>query len=55
MLDVAKVPPHNLDAEQCVLAAGLIDKDALLAVIDAGVTPGMFYRDHHRLVFETEL
>lgn len=50
-----RVPPHNIEAEQSVLAAGLIEKEALLMVVDVGLKPEMFYRDDHRRIFEAEI
>lgn len=49
-----KVPPHNLEAEQSVLGAVLLDKDALinLSVI---VQAHHFYRDAHRAIYQVML
>ncbi len=47
-----RVPPHNLEAEQSLLGAVLVDQDALLKVADA-VKSEDFYRDSHRIIFET--
>jgi replicative DNA helicase len=46
------VPPHNLDAEQAVLGAVLIDQDALIKIADS-LTPDDFYSDKHGIVYET--
>ncbi|MFA6428147.1 MAG: replicative DNA helicase [Candidatus Buchananbacteria bacterium] len=51
---LAKTPPHNLEAEQAVLGGLLIDKDAIIKVADV-VRAEDFYRDAHRLIFETIL
>lgn len=48
----ARIPPHNLEAEQSLLGALLIDQEAMLKVGDA-VRPEDFYRDSHRILFET--
>ena len=42
-----KIPPQNLVAEQSVLGAMLIDKNAIDKVIDI-LSPDSFYRDAHR-------
>ncbi len=45
-----KVPPHSLDAEQSVLGAILIDKNAIVEV--AGfLRPEHFYEDRHGQIF----
>ena len=48
------IPPHNLEAEQAVLGSLLIDKDAIVRIADL-VHPDDFYKDGHRLIFETML
>jgi len=47
-----KLPPQNLEAEQSLLGCLLIDKDAMLKAADL-VRPEDFYKDAHRLIFET--
>lgn len=46
-----KVPPHNLDAEQAILAGILINNDALNQVMDI-LTVEDFYREAHAHLFE---
>lgn len=46
-----RVLPHNLEAERSVLGAILIQNSAYLDLA-AQLTPGMFYRDAHRRIFE---
>lgn len=53
-LPLEKVPPQNLDAEQSVLGAMLIDKEAVLRATEI-LRPQDFYRDAHRHVFEAML
>ena len=45
-----KIPPHSIEAEQAVLGAVLLDKDAWDKVAER-VEEGDFYRQDHRLVF----
>ncbi len=45
-----KIPPHNLEAEQSLLGALLIDKDAIIKIADL-VTPDDFYKDAHGKLF----
>ena len=46
-----RVPPHDLDAEAAVLAAVLLDADALDEVLEM-LLPEHFYSEANRLVFE---
>ena len=46
-----KVPPHNIEAEQAVLAGILINNDALNQVMDL-LSGDDFYRETHNLLFE---
>lgn len=47
----AKVPPHDLDAERSVLAAILIDAEAIIKATEI-LTPESFYSRPHQLIFE---
>lgn len=49
-----RVPPQNIDAEQSVLGAMMIKKEALAEVQEI-LHPHDFYREAHRLVYETML
>ncbi len=46
-----KIPPQNLDAEQSVLGALLIDKEAVVKVLEI-LRPEDFYRDAHSHIFQ---
>jgi replicative DNA helicase len=46
-----RVPPHDLDAEAAVLAAVLLERDALDKVLEI-LKPAHFYSDANRRVFE---
>lgn len=46
-----RVPPHDLDAEAAVLAAILLERDALDRVLDI-LKPEHFYSDANRRIFE---
>ena len=52
MLD--RIPPQNIEAEQSVLGAMLIEKEAIAKVVEI-LQPGDFYREAHRLVFQAIL
>ncbi|MBI3495462.1 replicative DNA helicase [Candidatus Berkelbacteria bacterium] len=47
---VAKLPPQNLEIEQAVLGAILLDKDALIKIADQ-LAPSDFYRPEHQDIF----
>ncbi|MBI3998140.1 MAG: replicative DNA helicase [Armatimonadetes bacterium] len=48
---VDRVPPQNLEAEQSILGAMLLERDAIARVVEI-VRPEDFYRDAHRRIFE---
>lgn len=52
MLD--RIPPQNIDAEQSVLGAILIDREAIYKAMRV-LQPGDFYRESHRIIYETIL
>jgi len=47
-----RLPPHNLDAEQCVLGAILVDNEAMPLVLES-ITGEDFYRSAHQKIFAT--
>ena len=49
-----KIPPQNIEAEQSVLGAILIDADAMHRVVSV-LQPEYYYKDAHRLVFVSML
>ncbi|MBU4332368.1 replicative DNA helicase [Patescibacteria group bacterium] len=51
---IEKLPPQNIEAEQSVLGSLLIDKDAIVKIADI-LGPQDFYKDNHRIVFESML
>lgn len=48
---IDKIPPQSMDAEQSVLGALLLDKDAIIKVVDI-LTPEDFYKDAHGKIFQ---
>jgi replicative DNA helicase len=50
MADAARIPPHNLEAEQSLLGSLLIDRDAILKVGDI-VRSEDFYRQAHADIY----
>jgi len=49
-----KIPPQNIDAEQSVLGAILLDREAVYAAMKL-LRPEDFYRESHRLIYEAML
>ncbi len=51
---ILRVPPQNMEAEQSLLGALLIDKEALTKIADM-ITPDDFYKEGHRIIFQAAL
>lgn len=51
MAKVSKIPPHNKEAEQSVLGSILIDKEAIIKIVDL-IDLNDFYYDIHKLIYE---
>jgi len=49
-----RLPPQNLEAEESVLGALMIDKDAIIKVADR-LAPADFYKAHHGQIYEAIL
>src|SRR3989338_5914 len=49
-----RIPPQNLAAEQSVIGSVLLDKNAVVRVIEL-LSPEAFYRDAHRFIYESIL
>ena len=49
-----RIPPHSPEAEESVLGALLLDRDAIIAIADF-LKPDDFYDDRHREIFECSL
>ncbi|HPI67188.1 MAG TPA: replicative DNA helicase [bacterium] len=49
-----RLPPQNIEAEQSVLGALLIDKDAIIKIADF-LTPADFYKDAHAKIYQAML
>lgn len=46
-----RIPPHSIEAEQSVLGSLLLDKDAIIKIVDL-LTPGDFYREAHSRIYQ---
>jgi replicative DNA helicase len=51
---IERIPPQNLEAEQSVLGAMLLDRDAIARVVEA-LRPEDFYRDLHGTIYTAAL
>ncbi|MEK7139446.1 MAG: replicative DNA helicase [Patescibacteria group bacterium] len=49
---ISRIPPQNLEAEQSLLGALLIDREAIIRIADI-VTPDDFYKESHRVIYES--
>ena len=49
-----KVPPQAIDLEEAVLGAVMLEKDAVLSVIDI-LKPECFYKETHQKIFKAIL
>lgn len=49
-----RIPPHSPEAEESVLGALLLDRDAIITIADF-LRPDDFYDDRHREIFECSL
>ncbi len=52
--EMGKMPPQAVDLEEAVLGAVMIEKDAIIAVMDI-LSPDSFYKDAHKKIFQVVL
>ena len=50
-MELGKIPPHDLEAEQAVIGSMLTDKDAVMLSVEK-LKPESFYREDNKLIFE---
>ena len=53
-MSIDRLPPQSVEAEQSVLGALLIDKDAVIEVAEI-LKPEDFYRQHHGTIYAAVL
>lgn len=51
MRAATRIPPHSIEAEQSVLGAMLLDREAII-IVSEHIKPEDFYRDSHREIYE---
>lgn len=49
---IGRIPPHNLEAEESLLGAMLLSRDAITSAVEARVDVSNFYKPAHGHVFE---
>ena len=53
-MDLGKIPPHDIEAEQAVIGSMLTDKDAVIDAIEA-LKSDDFYRQDNKTIYEAIL
>ena len=53
-MDIGKVPPHDIEAEQAIIGSMLTDKDAVIAAIEI-LREQDFYREDNRIIYSAIL
>ncbi len=53
-MDLGKVPPHDIEAEQAVLGCMLTDKDSVIAAVEV-LKEDYFYREDNKLIYSAIL
>lgn len=53
-MDLGKIPPHDIDAEQAVIGSMLTDKDAVIDAVEI-LKPDDFYRQDNKIIYESIL
>jgi len=48
----ARIPPHNLEAEESLLGAMMLSREAITAAVEARLEPSDFYKPAHGSIFE---
>ncbi len=50
--EMGKIPPQALDLEEAVLGAIMVEKDAVISILDV-LKPESFYKESHQTIFRT--
>jgi len=53
-MELGKVPPHDIEAEQAVIGSMLTDKDAVISAVEF-IGPEDFYREDNKAIYEAIL
>src|SRR6516162_2014682 len=49
--DIGRIPPHNLEAEESLLGAMMLSRDAITAAIEARLDADDFYKPAHGAIY----
>ena len=49
-MDIGKIPPHDIEAEQAIIGSMLTDKDAVISSIEI-LKEEAFYREDNKAIF----
>ena len=50
-MDIGKIPPSDIEAEQAILGSMLTDKDSVMSAIEV-LKPDDFYREDTKAIYE---
>lgn len=53
-VDYGKIPPQAIELEEAVLGAIMVEKDAVISVLDV-IKPDSFYKETHQIIFKAIL
>lgn len=53
-MEIGKIPPHDIEAEQAVIGSMLTDKDAISSAVEL-LKPEDFYREDNKIIYEAIL
>ena len=53
-MEIGKIPPHDIEAEQAILGCMLTDKDAVISAIEV-LKEESFYREDNRAIYSAIL
>ena len=53
-MELGKVPPHDLEAEQAIIGSMLTDKDAVISAIEV-LKEEDFYREDNKVIYSAIL
>jgi replicative DNA helicase len=48
-----RLPPHDIEAEEAVIASLLVDPEAVLEVLTSALTPDDFFREQNKWIYES--
>src|SRR5262245_49795889 len=51
-LDAGRIPPHNLEAEESLLGAMMLTREALTAAVEARIESRDFYKPAHGVIYD---